>query len=90
MQTKIVGFEVYFFAQNQFSWPNGQLLPIAYNTYSESYGSPKNDDVIYEQPLRLKQLMEMTELIELLESLFLLWIDRADGPSGIGGMKGGN
>ena len=51
---------------------------------------PKNDDVIYEQPLRLKQLMEMTELVELLESLFLLWIDRADGPSGIGGMKGGN
>ena len=51
---------------------------------------PKNDDVIYEQPLRLKQLMEMTELVELLESLFLLLIDRADGPSGIGGMKGGN
>ena len=44
---------------------------------------PKNDDVIYEQPLRLKQLMEMTELVELLESLFLLWIDRLMDPLGL-------
>ena len=28
-----------FFAQNKFSWPNGQLLPIAYHTYFESYWS---------------------------------------------------
>ena len=29
----------FFFAQNRFSWPNGQLLPIAYHTYSEIYCS---------------------------------------------------
>ena len=46
--------------------------------------------------IELKQLMELTELTELLESLLLLWIggnywiDRADGASGIGGMKRGN
>ena len=43
-----------------------------------------------------KQLMELTEFMELLESWLLLWIggydwiDRADGASGISGMKGGN
>ena len=43
-----------------------------------------------------KQLMELTEFMELLESWLLLWIggydwiDRADGASGIGGMKRGN
>ena len=29
----------FFFWQNWFSWPNGQLLPIARLTYSESYWS---------------------------------------------------
>ena len=29
--------EVFFFAQNRFSWAKGQFLPIAYHTYSESY-----------------------------------------------------
>ena len=44
----------------------------------------------------LKQLVELTEHIKLLESWLLLWIggnywiDRADGASGIGGMKRGN
>ena len=38
VHTKIGENEV-FFAQNQFSWPNGQLLPKAYHTYSESYCS---------------------------------------------------
>ena len=43
-----------------------------------------------------KQLMELTEFMEFLESWLLLWIggydwiDRADGASGISGMKGGN
>ena len=46
--------------------------------------------------IELEQLMELTELTELLESWLLLWIggnywiDRADGASGIGGMKRGN
>ena len=40
-----------------------------------------------------KQLMELVKLIELLESRFFLWIggydwiDRADGTSGISGVK---
>ena len=46
--------------------------------------------------IELKQLIELTEFMELLESWLLLWIggydwiDRADGASGISGMKGGN
>ena len=37
VSTKIGDFEVFFFAQNRFSWPNGQFLPTACHTYSESY-----------------------------------------------------
>ena len=39
MHTKNSHFWGVFFAQNQFSWPNGQFLPIAYHAYSESYCS---------------------------------------------------
>ena len=48
------------------------------------------------EQIELKQLIELTELIELLESWSLLriggyaWTDRANGASGISGMKEGN
>ena len=46
--------------------------------------------------IELKQFMELVKLIELLESGLFIWIGgyhligRADGASGISGVKGGN